>query len=49
MEERLYTKKEVIKLTKEAVGLWRDSYHNQKLYRSAKYFGKWIKERLNTI
>ena len=48
MDDRLYTKDEVIKIAKEAVGLWR-CYHNAKLYRSKKYFGDWIKDRLNAL
>ena len=40
--ERKYSEKEVIKIAKEAVGLWRDT-HNARLYRSHQYFGKWIK------
>lgn len=41
-----YSEKEVIKISKEAVGLWRGS-HNARLYRSYQYFGKWIKTILN--
>lgn len=36
---------EVEHLVKEAVGLWRDP-HNAKLYRSKKYIGGWILEKL---
>jgi len=48
MEERLYTKAEVRKITREAVGLWR-CYHNARLYRSAKYFNEWFKKTLSSL
>ena len=45
MIDNLYTEKEVIDLTKEAVGLWRP-YENKTLYRGRVYFGRWIKRKI---
>lgn len=40
-----YTEKDVKKIAKEAIGLWRND-HDTKLYQSKKYFGDWIKRML---